>query len=116
MGDVAVAKEMGDVTDIALVSFDFIAGLALSLGRRHEGTIQALLDQMAGDDEAGGSCLVADFESLKLDFKLFHQLFHQLLEGICYGSDTAGALPVVSRVLAAPSESVGDGNCFLVDV
>ena len=103
---------MGDVTDLALVSFDFIAGLALSLGRRHEDTIQALLDQMAGDDEAGGSCLVADFESLKLDFKLFHQL----LEGICYGSDTAGALPVVSRVLAAPSEGVGDGNCFLVDV
>ena len=112
MGNVAVAKEAGDVARIALVGFDFITGLPLSFGRRQKDTIQTFLDQKAGDHEAGGSCLVVDFESLKLNFKFFRQL----LEGVCYRSDTAGALPVVSRVLAASGEGVGDGNCFLVDV
>ena len=112
MGDVAVAKETGNVTSIAFVSCNFIAGLALSFGRRHEDTIQTFLDQMAGDHKAGGSCLVADFESQKLDLKFFRQF----LEGICDGSDTAGVMPVLSRVLGAAFKGVGDGHCFLVDV
>ena len=112
MGDVAVRKETGHVTSTSLVIFNFFAGLALSFEHRHEDAIQTLFDQMSGDHKAGGSCLVADFESLKLEFRFFRQL----LEGICEGSDTAGALPVLSRVLAASKQGVGDGNCFLVDV
>ena len=112
LGNVAVAKVTGDVVCIALVISNFINGFVLSFGRRHEDTIQTLLDHKADDHDVGGFCLVADVESLKLDFKFFRQL----LEGTCDISDNARALPVVSRVLAVSCEGVGNGNCFLVDV
>lgn len=40
----------------------------------------------------------------------------ELLEGFSDGGDTSRALAVVGGFSAAPSEGVGDGDCFLVDI
>jgi hypothetical protein len=67
---------------------------------------------MAGDDKAGGTCFVADFEFLELDFKFFREL----LKSLGHGGDVPATLTVVGCVLATSCKGVGDGNCFLVDI
>ena len=112
LGDVSVTKQAGDVTGVAFVGFDFIAGLALGFGRGHEDAIDSFFDELACEDKAGGTCFVADFEIPEFDF----EFFRELLEGFYRSGDAAGALAVVGGIIATPSKGVGDGNCFLVDV
>ena len=108
MGDVAVAKEPGDLAGVALVGFDFLVGFALGLGRGHEDAVESEADQAAGEDEPGGTCFVADLEGGEFDT--------EFAQGSFGGEDAAAAGSVIDRVLAGSPGGVGDGDCFLVDI
>jgi hypothetical protein len=52
LGNVSVTKQAGDVTGVAFVGFDFIAGLALGFGRGHEDAIDSFFGSSSSVHDA----------------------------------------------------------------